>query len=352
MANMHLVTGYAGREHVTAADQAAFHNLFIGGGEFVLATGNQFAASIVSNNQVRVLDGDIYMQGRFIRLDKDTYIDLAIENGASGYFRNDLIIARYTQNHATAIEEVNLVVIKGEAVESDPVDPAYTTGDILVAGDMLHDMPLYRVVIDGLNLVELVPLFPTYNSNLQKKQERTELLNEETAVVDNDHFPFFDSSANKGKKVLWSKIKEALEDVFAANKHKHTANDITSGTLAVARGGTGASSIDELASLLGAARIQTGSYVGTGTSGSSNKLHVTCDFPIKMLIITSFGSGNTPVIWQTGETGVNYKPANGYTNNSINFSESDTHKTVYWHGTNQYDQLNVSGTIYKTFAFG
>ena len=100
------------------------------------------------------------------------------------------------------------------------------------------------------------------------------------------------------------------------------------------------------------AQIEAGSYVGTGTYGESNKLHVTCDFAIKMLIITSFASGNTPVIWQTGEPGANYKPANGYTNDKVNFSQSSTGKTVYWYGDTQYDHLNVSARTYRYFAIG
>lgn len=276
MANMHLVTGYAGREHVTAADQGAFHASVIGGGEFVLGTGNQFAASIVSNNQVRVLDGDIYMQGRFVRLDKGTYIDLSIDNGASGYFRNDLIVARYTQNHATAIEEVNLVVIKGEPVASDPVDPAYATGDILVDGDMKNDMPLYRVVIDGLNLVELVPLFSVY-------------MEEKEAIEDTEYFHVFDDTYKKHKKVLLSKIKELLKNTFAASKHEHSAGDVASGILAVNRGGTGEENVIDFIKKYDITRIAAGSYIGTGTYGSSNPNTLTFDFEPKCLLISKYG---------------------------------------------------------------
>ena len=366
MANMHLVTGFAGREHVTAADQAAFHNLFIGGGEFVLGTGNQFAASIISNNQVRVLDGDIYMQGRFIRLDKETYIDLAIDNGASGYFRNDLIVARYTQNHATAIEEVNLVVIKGEAVMENPEDPAYTTGDILVAGDMRNDMPLYRVVIDGLNLVELVPLFSVYEMNIQKldreKQQKTELLEEKTSLLDVDHFPVFDASTQKHKKVLLSKIKDFLTNTFAGKMHEHKAGEITSGILPIARGGTGASSIDSLVSLLGAAIVEVGSYVGTGTSGSANPTSLTFDFAPKVLIMLEnyfYTSGYISALNVTSLTTSFVEDRFGYRQaiNTGYCKKSADGKTISWYSnySSKYDagyQYNQSGTTYAYIAIG
>ena len=363
MANMHLVTGYAGREHVTAADQGAFHNAFFGGGEFVLGTGNQFAASIVSNNQVRVLDGDIFMQGRFIRLDKDTYIDLAIENGASGYFRNDLIVARYTQNHATAIEEVNLVVIKGEAVMENPEDPAYTTGDILVAGDMLHDMPLYRVVIDGLNLVELVPLF-SFDSNLQINQKRTNLLEEKTSLSDTDHFPVFDGSAQKHKKVLLSKIKDFLKNTFAAKSHYHAAGDITSGILPNARGGMGTSNLSEFAASLGVSLIEVCSYVGTGTYGASNPNQFTFkDVPKLIFLLDSTGkivadqAGSSshrtyPFIGRMDEIGTSYETGHLYqTYQGFYTKRSDDMKTLYWYDTKSAgEQLNASGFTY-TFVY-
>ena len=151
--SLHLVTGYAGEEHVTSADQGSFNAAIMGEGEFVLERGNQFAASIISNNKVRVLDGDILMQGRQIRLVEDTYEELNFENGTQGYKRNDLIVARYTKDSTTGIETSSLVVIKGTPAESSPVDPEYTHGDIIHEHDLLNEMPLYRVPFDGFNTV-------------------------------------------------------------------------------------------------------------------------------------------------------------------------------------------------------
>lgn len=42
------------------------------------------------------------------------------------------------------------------------------------------------------------------------------------------------------------------------------------GVLPVQHGGTGQASLPELATAMGAAKIQTGSYVGTGTYGAQN----------------------------------------------------------------------------------
>ena len=159
MGNIHIVTGYRGAAHVTSEDDGSLYAAIFGTGQKVLNRGNKFAASVISNNSIRVLDGDIMMQGRHIRLNENTYVDLTIENGAQDVSRNDLIVVRYSKDASTGVEDCNLVVIKGTAAASDPSDPAYTSGNILEDHDALNDMPLYRVPIVGLNVQTLVPLF-------------------------------------------------------------------------------------------------------------------------------------------------------------------------------------------------
>ena len=159
MANMHIVTGYAGTAHITAADHGALNAAVFGSGEYVLTKGNQFAASIITSNTVRVFDGDIMMQGRYARLNEGKYVDLTIENGVPNELRNDLIVARYTKNTNTGVEEINLVVIKGASVAEKPVDPEYTSGSIIEGGAILNDMPLYRIPLEGLTVGAPVRLF-------------------------------------------------------------------------------------------------------------------------------------------------------------------------------------------------
>ena len=159
MGNLHLVTGYAGQPHVSAADQGSLFEALIRSGEFVLEAGAKFAASIVSNNQIRVNDGEMLMQGRHVKMNPGSYVDLTIENGAQGYLRNDLIVVRYNRNADTGIEECSLVVLKGIPAESNPAVPEYTTGNLNTDGALQNDFPLYRVSLSGLSVAELVPLF-------------------------------------------------------------------------------------------------------------------------------------------------------------------------------------------------
>lgn len=159
--NLHLVTGYAGEEHVTSSDEGSLNAALMGEGQFVMERGNQFTASIISNNKVRVADGDILMQGRHIRLKENTYVDLNFDNGAQGYKRNDLIVVRYTKDSTTDKEEANLVVIKGTPSETTPSDPEYISGDIIHEHALQNDMLLYRVPFDGLNIQPIVSMFNT-----------------------------------------------------------------------------------------------------------------------------------------------------------------------------------------------
>ena len=164
MGNLHLVTGYAGEPHVTSADQGSLFEALIRGGQFVMDAGANFAASIVTNNLIRVSDGELMMQGRHVKLTPGAYVDLTIENGAQGYLRNDLIVARYTRNAVNGVEECSLVVLKGTPAESSPSDPEYTVGNLNSESTLQHDFPLYRVPISGLNIGELEALFTSQKS--------------------------------------------------------------------------------------------------------------------------------------------------------------------------------------------
>ena len=173
----HIVTGYAGKEHVTSADAGALNAGIVGSGKYVLKTGNQFAAEIVSNNLIKVKSGDLVNQGRHMRIDANDYEEVTIQNGAQSVKRNDLIVMRYKKDTSTLIETAEIVVIKGTA-GSTATDPTYTSGDVL-AGATQDDFPLYRVSLNGLNIEKVTPLFSTVpnlnelNTNMVKLATNT-----------------------------------------------------------------------------------------------------------------------------------------------------------------------------------
>ena len=189
MAEMHLVTGYANKEHIKSADQGSFNAALLGNGDFVLDRGSKFASTIITNNIVRIKDGDIVMQGRHIRLNEELYIDLDFDNGSQGLKRNDLIVVRYEKNAETGIETAKLTVVKGNPVAVNPTDPEYIEGDILNEHALRHDMLLYRVCFDGINMQSVAPLFsvlPTWNTlKSQAIDETKETVNQIVISINN-----------------------------------------------------------------------------------------------------------------------------------------------------------------------
>lgn len=166
MSNLHLVTGYQGHEHITAADHGSLYAGIFGEGNYVLDRGKKLAATVVSSNLVRIADGDIVLQGRHIRLNEGATVDVNIQNGTQGYKRNDLIVARYSREASTGIEKAELAVIKGTAAASDPADPEYNDGDLLNENAETVDFPLYRIPLDGITVGTPVQLFEVSEATL------------------------------------------------------------------------------------------------------------------------------------------------------------------------------------------
>lgn len=171
--SLHLVTGYAGKEHVTSADQGSFNAATLGNGQFALERGRQFEAQVISNNKVRVYDGDLMMQGRHIRLNEKTYEELDFENGSQGMKRTDLIAVRYTKDAVTGIEDAKMVVIKGTPSAGSPQEPALTKGDIINDGVLINEFALYSVSFHDLTIQTPVKLFNTVSTweSMQRQAE-------------------------------------------------------------------------------------------------------------------------------------------------------------------------------------
>lgn len=166
----HLVTGYAGVEHIQAEDDGAFNAAFFGDGQFVMESGNMFEGSIIDNNTVRILDGDLLTFGRHVRIKPNTYEDLTITTGTAGTYRYDLICMTYEKNGNDGTESAYLEVLQGEETESTPTLPNYIVNNILF-GATKNQMPMYKVVLEGVVLKEIVPLFntcPTYKALADK----------------------------------------------------------------------------------------------------------------------------------------------------------------------------------------
>ena len=138
---MEIITGYTGKPHVTAEQDRDVNEGIFDTGSFVLKTGSQLATELVSNNEIKVRDGVLVIQGCTAVIKKNTYDPVTIANGSQGMKRIDLIVARYNKNEETKIEEVMLKVIQGTPNASTAAVPTYKTGDAV---------SLYPVVVTSV----------------------------------------------------------------------------------------------------------------------------------------------------------------------------------------------------------
>ena len=160
---MDIITGYVGSPHVTAEQDRDINIGIFGAESYVLRTGSQLKAEVSSNNEIKIRDGVIMHQGCAASIKKNTYDSLTIVNGSQGMKRIDLVVARYSRNQSSKVESLTLKVIQGTPVTGTPSAPGYTTGDIQ-AGDLVADMPLYQVVINGLNITAVKQVFNTVDT--------------------------------------------------------------------------------------------------------------------------------------------------------------------------------------------
>lgn len=123
---------------------------------------------------------------------------------------------------------------------------------------------------------------------------------------------------------------------------------------------------DVLAQLGTKAKIETGSYTGTGTYGSANPTSLTFGFEPKLVIVwiayqpsenyglrpaSNSGAWNSSFIYTKGQCRTNI-----YYNNTVYTNElSVVGNTFSWYTKSNnapYGQLNQSGVTYEYFAIG
>ena len=234
---MEIITGYRGKPHVTSEQDRDVNIGVVGEGSYVLRTGMQLAAEVSSNNEIKIRDGVLMHQGCTASIKKNTYDSLTITNGSQGMKRVDLIVARYEKNQDNGIESLDLKVIQGTPAESNPAAPQYTEGDIQ-AGDYVADMPMYQVIIEGLNITEVKKMFKVIGSNKNLSNKVAELNENITSV----------KSVNKnitkmiaGSKVVNAKASTSVQ-VFTnseINKALGVTNSSNANTVVLMTNGDG-----------------------------------------------------------------------------------------------------------------
>ena len=167
-----------------------------------------------------------------------------------------------------------------------------------------------------------------------------------------------------------SQIAPASNDLFPFRDISgNTGGSVTLANLAVALGNNGVitpSNLAAQASALGFSKIQTGSYVGTGTYGSDNPCSLTFDFIPKFIIFTNIKNDNGKCVNTVSDT--SYIMLNpqilttayvegagfGYQGTRKPYgAKSKDGKTIYWWNLDSGShQLNSQNDTYYWVAFG
>lgn len=178
--------------HITAEDDAAIYQSMFGE-DGVSMVGQECKATVLTNNKVRIADGVICVGGHFARIPYGAYEDCEISNGQSGKKRNDIIVAKFETTGNGGTDTFKCEVREGTA-GTTATDPKIIQGDLYKA-EKVREFPLYRVRIEGLNIVAVEPMYQTVPdlgvvlkemlNKVNKTDNLIELLTSNAKVVQN-----------------------------------------------------------------------------------------------------------------------------------------------------------------------
>lgn len=160
---LELITGRAGKAHISSEDDRAYHAYVNGDDRYVLHGGT---AEIINANKVHVDPVELLVDGAHVRI-TGTGEDVVIENGTSSYKRIDVIVLHYTRSDDVNnyVESIELKVISGTPVESNasPAVPEMPTSGTILDGSTDVYIPMFQLLIDGLTPKDLTLVLPQYS---------------------------------------------------------------------------------------------------------------------------------------------------------------------------------------------
>lgn len=271
-----LITGHAGSAHISAADDGWLNVGVVGSGKYVLDTGTQFACNVQSANLVTIGIGDALFEGRHVRVSATE--NVALDNGAQGVNRNDIICIKYEYDSGTAVESASLAVIKGTAVSGTPTDPTIPSGSILEGATAAY-MPLWRIPISGITVGTPEKLYgeilASLDATLSRTWDVTQIPNLPAGKITSGTLAAARIPSLDASKVTSGTFADARIPSLAASKITSgtfadaripnlNASKITAGTLPIARGGTGATTAaGALQNIMGGKAVLYNNSTGT-----------------------------------------------------------------------------------------
>lgn len=166
---MELITGAAGKPHITPLQDSMWHRGIVGMENCVFNYFTNFEATEVSATQVRIGAGIGQLQGRYFCIEPNKSDNVTISNGTSGYRRTDTICAKITVNESEKTEAASWEVVKGtpEVVGPEwPAAPSIPQGE-LDSGSTEAYMAMFNVLIDGTSIYEIRPAYKTPSNTFE-----------------------------------------------------------------------------------------------------------------------------------------------------------------------------------------
>lgn len=328
---MKIITGKTGKPHVTSADDRALHRAEWDGDGFLSVSQPPV---LVNSTTLRVYPCDIMFQGCHARV-TGTYEDLTFPSGETGKKRIDMLVARYTLSEE-GLEDMSLLILTGQSVESsqEPQLPVYETG-IIANNVSVADMPLYKIIHDGINAsgpVAIASTFPPLSNKYTKEESDSTTKNiiQEISKVE--------KTAAKAQSIANDAASMAEEAIGRAEEAQRTA-DTASSKADNAQNTADAAKTDAANAQSYAEKIATKSLVISDIVGATatipgtdagTTLHYAVDVELPM------NTGRILVIPKNIPSGVTYM---GYEASSIN--QTTYSITVKAKNTNKADS-NIS----------
>ena len=202
-----LITGTAGSEHISSADDGSMFASVFGPGRYAVKQGNDLAATLVNANSVQIGTGAGFIDGRYWRITAAETV--SIDSGAQGLNRIDLIGIKYLYDSGTGAETCSIAVVKGSAVSGDPSVPTYTDGNVNTGASEAF-FPLYSVTITGVTPANPVKLFKVLGTTVSCPWPVGAVLQMTNGNDPNDAYPGTTWAQIQGKFLLGSSSSYTL----------------------------------------------------------------------------------------------------------------------------------------------
>lgn len=198
MKKSEVIDTQVGDVHVKDTQIADVNIGTYGSEDYVLSTGQKIRAELITNNTLRIFDGVMVYCGVRDAVAVDDYHDVTIENGSQGMNRNDIAVRYFKKDATTGYGAAEFKAIKGTPTSGTATDPEITVTD-LRSGDIDHSMKLYRVRLEGLNIVAVEPLF---NVLMPMSEQQAMLAELNRKLVQTETGKFI---LPNGLKIFWGK---------------------------------------------------------------------------------------------------------------------------------------------------